>query len=277
MLGNPVSHSLSPLIQNTALARLEKDGLVYLATEIPRGKISEVIKTLPCLGAVGANVTVPYKLQALEACDVLSERAKAIGAVNILSFRQGQIFGDNSDGVGWLRALPDGWLKEDCDLRVLVLGAGGASRAVVATLLAWGCPEVIVLNRTAKRAEQLVSEMESRVLDGTHLACAGLEEFWELLQPGCLVVQTTSVGLDRRASPVSLSGSWPKGANFSELIYGEPTPMAKWVSERGGGVQDGLPMLIHQAAESLSVWLDIPVESVPVDEMLRAARMFLAS
>ena len=275
MLGSPVSHSLSPLIQNTAL-QLLGESLVYLATDVRPQDFLTVIRALPTLRAVGANVTVPHKLMAFEACDVLSERAKAIGAVNVLSFRDGRVFGDNTDGVGWLRALPEGWLRQDSGFRVIVLGAGGAARAVVSTLVSWGCPEIVVLNRTLERAESLVADFESLAGEGVRLSVAGLGDFQGLLQQGGLVVQTTSVGLCRTLSPVVLSGDWPEGANFSELIYGEPTPMANWVSSQGGGVQDGLPMLIHQAAESLSIWLERPLDTIPAAAMLQVARESLA-
>lgn len=267
LLGCPVKHSLSPLIQNTALALLSQS-VVYLAASIQAEEFDTAARALSSLGALGANVTVPHKERAFRLCDQLSDTARAVGAVNVLRFVEGQIVGDNTDGPGWKSGLESEFGPQVCARPALVVGAGGAARAVLHTLSQSGSPGATILNRTAGRAERLCQEFESPDFS---ITVAGLESFSSHLREGCLVVQTTSVGLDGQNSPVQVS-QWPSGAILSELIYGQRTPLMARVAELGGQVQDGLAMLCHQAAHGLAVWLGRPVGEMPVEAMLEAAR-----
>lgn len=267
LLGRPVAHSLSPLIQNTALAHLGLP-VVYLAASVEDDCLESAVRGLAALGALGANVTVPHKEAAFRLCDTHSDRARAVKACNVLKFRDGKIHGDNTDGVGWLRGL--GARGQDLPGKAVVLGAGGAARAVVYTLAQHRVPEIVVLNRTLARAEVLATEFLTYALTRTY--AAPLCELEQHLTPGCLMVQTTSAGLHDEASPVPVPRAWPQGALLSELIYGRETPLAAAVRQLGGEVQDGLPMLVYQAAESLSLWLDRPLEEIPSDLMMAAAR-----
>lgn len=243
-----MGHSLSPLIQNTALAALEVP-IVYLAAPLEPSGVEAAVHGLVALQALGTNVTVPYKEVAFALCHRVTPRARAMRACNVLSFAQGEIVGDNTDGVGWWRGLQpilDGARPH----RALVLGAGGAARAVVHTLIAQEIPEIVVFNRTPERAEQLVRE-----LPPGRVVAEALERWLRFLEPGCLVVQTTSAGWNGTASSWPLPSSWPEGALLSELLYGRETVLAATVRALGGRVQDGLPMLVYQASESLRIWL----------------------
>ena len=271
LLGRPVSHSLSPLIQNTALAHLGLP-MVYLAAPVEDEEFPNAVRGLVALGAVGANVTVPHKEAAFRICDTISERARAMRACNVLKFQNGKIYGDNTDGVGWFRGLRS--RRQSLPPKAVVLGAGGAARAVVYTLACNRVSEIVVLNRTVRRAEALARDFLSYALTRTY--AAPLEDLERHLSAGCLVVQTTSAGLDGNASPIPLPGQWPEGALLCELIYGQETPLAAAVKALGAEVQDGLEMLIYQAAESLALWLDRPLEEIPTDLMLAAARDRLA-
>ncbi|MCA9780404.1 MAG: shikimate dehydrogenase [Candidatus Eremiobacteraeota bacterium] len=268
LLGDPVSHSLSPLIQNTAIQRMGLK-IVYLASRVAADNLEQVVRALPALGAVGANVTVPHKLRAFEICDRLSDRAQTMKAVNTLHFRNGEIFGDNTDGVGWWNSLTGQFSYRFS--KAVVIGAGGASRAICHTLATRQIPNLVLLNRTAEKAHQLRDELPA----GFEVKIAGLESFEEHLEPNTLVVQTTSVGLKGEFSPVKLPETWPEGCCLSELIYGRKTALMKKVVALGGRAQDGLGMLCGQAAESLSLWTGRPLTEVPVDEMMRAAQQRL--
>lgn len=272
LLGRPVSHSLSPLIQNTALNHLGLP-IVYLAAPVEDAAFPDSVRGLAALGAIGANVTVPHKEAAFRICDTMSERARAMGACNVLKFQSGKIHGDNTDGAGWLRGLRARW--GSLPSKAVVIGAGGAARAVVYTLARNRVSEIVVLNRTLERAEALARDFLLYALTRTY--AAPLEDLERHLSSDCLVVQTTSAGLDGSASPIPLPGQWPEGALFSELIYGRETPLAAAVRAQGGEVQDGLEMLVYQAAESLSLWLDRPLEEIPADLMLAAAREGLSA
>lgn len=268
-----MGHSLSPLIQNTALDHL---GLrvVYLAANVEEDKVESAVRGLASVGALGANITVPYKELAFHLCDVVSERARAIGACNVLKFVGGEIHGDNTDGAGWLRGL-DQELGGELPSKALVLGAGGAARAVVYSLARRKVPEIVVFNRTLERAKALATDFQAYALTRTY--AAAMDELEHHLLPGCLVVQTTSAGLDDDSLPVSLPDAWPDGAILSELIYGRETPFAAAVRAKGGTVYDGLPMLVYQAAEGLSIWLDRPLSEIPAELMLATARCHLAA
>lgn len=271
LLGRPVAHSLSPLIQNTALAHLGLP-VVYLAASVEDDQLESAVRGLAALGAIGANVTVPHKEAVFRLCHSHSGRARAVKACNFLKFEGGKIHGDNTDGAGWLRGLEE--RGQSLPDKAVVLGAGGAARAVVHSLVCQRVPQVVILNRTLSRAEELARDFLAYPF--TRTSAAPLAELEQHLTPGCLVVQTTSAGLDGRESPVPVPRVWPEGALLSELIYGRETPLAAAVRRMGGEVQDGLPMLVYQAAESLALWLDRRVEEIPGDLMMAAARARLA-
>lgn len=269
LLGKPVHHSLSPLIQNTAIEQLGEKYL-YLATAVESQDFAQVVKSLPLLGAVGANVTVPYKLDAHRLCDRLSPEAEVMGAVNTLHFREGRVEGHNTDGLGWWNAL-----GEECPLgqreKSLVIGAGGATRAICHTLLSQGGRSLKILNRTQSKAEALRDELLQHYPDA-EIEVRPLSHFCSLLEGHGLVVQTTSVGLHDDKSPVPLPSQWPQKTFLSELIYGRTTSLMKRASELGAPVQDGLGMLCGQAALSLSLWLGKEPSQIPLESMLAAAR-----
>jgi shikimate dehydrogenase len=244
--------------------------IVYLAARVTDEDFQRVVRALPALGAVGANVTVPHKVRAFELCDALSERAQKMKAVNTLKFQEDQVFGDNTDGVGWWDALVrqfDGRFE-----KAVVIGAGGASRAICHTLIDNGLSELVLLNRTAATAQRLGDELTP----GAVVKIDGLDSFVRHLGPDTLVVQTTSVGLKDAGSPVPLPEVWPEGCYLSELIYGRQTLLMSHVLSLGGQVQDGLGMLCGQAAESLSLWTERPLSDIPFDEMVRSARKRLS-
>lgn len=271
LLGHPVAHSLSPLMQNVALRHLSEN-VVYLAADVDKSSFQSAVDGLVALGALGANVTVPYKELAYSMCDELDVSAQAIGACNVLRFKDGKVDGYNTDWIGWLRAMQS-VVKKIPPSKALVVGAGGASRAVVYALLQWGVSDIVVLNRSLDRAERLVQSLASG--RSTSVKARPLEEFYVHLDSSSLVVQTTSIGLDGISSPVELKRDWPKEVILSELIYGLKTPLLKHARLYGGLTQDGLPMLVNQAALSLSIWLERPLEDIPTDEMIAKARLAL--
>ena len=269
LLGDPVSHSLSPLIQNTALSELGVQAC-YLAARVTADDFAEVLCALPKMGALGANVTVPHKVRAFQGCDQVSDRAKKIGAVNTLRFRDGEVWGDNTDGVGWWRALVSRFDVSGIR-RALIVGAGGAARAICVTLLENGIEELVILNRTSLRAEKLRADMCASYGDSVNVKVESLASFGSNLREGTLVVQTTSVGLAGEECPVTVPSTWPKNCMLSELLYGRKTSLMKQVSILGGQVSSGLEMLCGQAAESLGIWLGRDSSEVPYELMLKAA------
>jgi shikimate dehydrogenase len=246
VLGFPVEHSRSPLMMNAAFAELGLDWR-YLKLPVPPQRFDETVRALPASGYRGANVTIPHKLAAHDLADELSDAARAIGAVNTLTFRDdGRIAGDNTDAGGLLDAL-----GQPLPPSALVLGAGGAGRAA-AWALAQAGVEVTVWNRTPERAVDLA-------------AALGVSAS-ERPGPAELLVNATSVGL-RPAD--SLDGLPLVDARVVvDLVYGAAqTPFARWAEERGARLVDGLEVLVRQGARSLELWTG---ETPPVDSMRRA-------
>jgi shikimate dehydrogenase len=246
VLGFPVGHSRSPVMMNAAFAELGLDWR-YLKLPVPAERFEQAVTALPGSGYRGANVTIPHKLAAHDLADELSDAARAIGAVNTLTFHDdGRISGDNTDAGGLLDALGD-----PVPATALVLGAGGAGRAA-AWALAQAGAEVTIWNRTGRRAAQLAAD-----LGVTHSERPG---------PAELLVNATSVGL---RPGDSLDGLPLVDARVVvDLVYGRgPTPIARWADERGARVVDGLEVLVRQGARSFALWTG---EEPPVDAMRRA-------
>jgi shikimate dehydrogenase len=250
VLGFPVGHSRSPAMMNAAFAELGLDWR-YVKLPIPPERFAETVRALPASGYRGANVTIPHKLAAHELADELSDAARAIGAVNTLSFFEGgRIAGDNTDAGGLVDAL--GEPVEG--LSALVLGAGGAGRAAAWALREAGA-RVAVWNRTPERARALAEELG--------VAC-GSEAQAELL------VNATSVGLraEDAVSELPLEALEPR--TVVDLVYGpHATELARWAGERRARFVDGLEVLVRQGARSLERWTG---QRAPLDVMREAAR-----
>lgn len=234
-------------MMNAAFAEL---GMVWRYVHLPISpqRFVETARALPGSGYRGANVTIPHKLAARELVDELTSAAEAIGAVNTLSFEAGRILGDNTDAGGLIDSLG----TEPAGKRALVLGAGGAGRAVVWALREAGA-DVAVWNRTPRRAEELADDLGVRaVADG---------------EPSDILVNATSVGL-RGEDPTEELPLVPADV-VVDLVYGaEPTAVCRWAEARGARVVDGLEILVRQGARSLALWTSQPA---PLAAMRAAA------
>jgi shikimate dehydrogenase len=257
VLGHPVAHSRSPAMHGAALAALGLDGeWTYEAIDVPPDGLEGRVREMPAQGFVGANVTVPHKGAALALADRLSEPAREIGAANTLSFRDGEIHAENTDAPGFLDVLP----RPPRGCRALVLGAGGAGRAVVWALVREGA-EVGVWNRTRLRAGHLCEE-----LGGAPVELPRQEEY-------DLIVNTTAVGLrgeDPFAELPLSRGGFSPSQTVVDLVYGdERTELLAGAAEAGAAIVDGIEVLARQGARSLRIWTGL---EPPLDVMLAAAR-----
>jgi shikimate dehydrogenase len=248
VLGWPVAHSRSPAMHRAAYRALGLEDWYYQRLPVPPELFADTVRGLPGAGFGGANVTIPHKEAALAVADTPSDRARAIGAANTLTFTPGGIEADNTDAPGLLAALGDP------PATALVLGAGGAARAAVWALAQAGTA-VSVWNRTAARAERLAGELGAR-------AIAELPA-----DPPECVVNCTSVGLEEpEAVPIA-----PEGAHVVvDLVYRDGgTALIRRGAEAGARTIDGLEVLVRQGALSLERWSGLPA---PLDAMRRAAR-----
>lgn len=259
VIGYPVSHSRSPVIHRL-FALQTRQNIEYVLLPVAPGELDAAIREFAEKGGKGLNVTVPHKTAAVDLVDQLSERATRAGAVNTLVFQDGEIFGDNTDGVGLLRDLTRNLHLELAGIDILVLGAGGATRGIIAPLLAAGAGGITIANRTVEKARVLASDFAAL---GEVTAC----RFRDLPHDRgyALVINATSAGLKGEAPP------WPKGAVGPEtfcydLSYGlTPTPFSRWAREQGARHSVmGWGMLVEQAAESFHLWRGVRPDTKPV-------------
>jgi len=267
LFGWPVEHSISPPMHNAAFASLGMDWC-YLPFGVPPTCLADAVRGVRALGLRGVNATVPHKQALLELVDELTAEARAIGAVNTLILGERTI-GHNTDAAGFMQALREAGLLPQ-EKSVLVLGAGGAARAVVYALAA-AKAHVTVLNRTPERAEALAHDL-CQVLPGAYIEPGPLEPAalaWQAVRAE-LIVNTTTVGMSSHGggSPWPEQVPYPDGVPLYDLIYSPPeTPLMALARRHGAQATNGLGMLVHQGAESFRVWTGI---DPPVDVMYRA-------
>jgi shikimate dehydrogenase len=264
IMGWPVAHSLSPRLQGHWLRRYGING-AYVPLPVLPERLEQALNALPALGFAGANLTIPYKEAALSLVDRLSPAAERIGAVNTVVVEpDGTLSGDNTDGFGFIASLSEcgvGW-QADAGPAVL-LGAGGAARAVAVALLDAGAPEVRLLNRTPDRARTLAGELGGPIhaVDWAERAAA--------LDGAALLVNTTSLGMRGQPPLVLALDALPRTALVTDVVYTPLlTALLAVARARGNPVADGLGMLLHQARPGFRAWFGVdPV----VDDDLRAA------
>lgn len=258
LLGTPVAASLSPRLHNRAFQACGVNAL-YLAFNIKPGQLAAAIAGIRSLPFLGANITIPYKEEVINYLDALADEAKLIGAVNTLAVKQGRLVGHNTDGQGFLQSL-----KLEADFLVqgkksLLIGAGGAARSLVASLMSERAGEVWVLNRTETRAQRLVGELKERfafpnIFSGS---LARLKDS-SFLAEFDLVVNCTPPWRDKPFFFLTFS-ALPARVLIYDLAYGkEDTPFLNQASKGGLRTLGGLGMLVHQAALSFQIWTDIP-------------------
>lgn len=264
VIGDPVAHSLSPRLHGHWLKRYGLKGH-YVPLHINHVDLAEALGVLPRLGFVGANVTLPHKELVLSLADTVTDRAALIGAANTLTFTsKGLIQADNTDGMGFLsnirQTLP-GWTASAGP--ALVLGSGGAAKAIISALLSDGAPTVHVANRTRARADGLREQFGARVspIDWTQIS--------DFVRDSALIVNTTALGMTGQAQlTLDLSRLAPPTV-VTDIVYTPlETNLLREAAERGCETVDGLGMLLHQAVPGFERWFSY---TPMVDDELRAA------
>ena len=250
VIGHPIAHSKSPLLHGYWLRRYGIKGH-YIPMDIGQADLKDVLVTLPKLGFVGLNVTIPHKETVLHLADIVTDRAALIGAANTLIFRKdGRIHADNTDGSGFianLRQNAPAWLPSAGP--AVVFGAGGAARAVVAALIEVGVPEIRIANRTRPRAEALRADF------GAKLKVVDWVQAANMLEGAATVVNTTSLGMSGKPDFRVPLDALERSALVTDLVYTPlMTPLLQDAKSIGCVTVDGLGMLLHQAAPGFERW-----------------------
>ncbi len=248
VFGNPIAHSKSPAIHAAFAASTGQD-LTYEARLAPVDDFAGAVAEFVRLGGKGANVTVPFKEDAYRLATRLSERAARAGAVNTLAFNGAEIFGDNTDGAGLVRDITANIGLSLAGKRVLLLGAGGATRGVIAPILAEGPACLDIANRTASKAAELAAVFA----DVAPIHAGSFADFAGLSYD--VVINATSASLSGESLPLP-AGLFAAGSLAYDMMYGKgETPFLRLACEQGAGrCADGLGMLVEQAAEAFFVW-----------------------
>jgi shikimate dehydrogenase len=268
IIGNPVRHSLSPPMHAAALRRLGLDAR-YLPFEIAPGQVRDVLRALAPLGFWGINVTIPYKERVLRLLDEVRPQAAAIGAVNTVVVRQGRLIGHNTDAEGFRRALENEGGAEIRGRTVLLLGAGGAARAVAFACLESGCGSLLIANRTVARARRLRRALLERFPEARIAVVAGGKSAFTAQAAGSdVIVNTTPLGT-RPADPLPVPrGALRRGQVVMDIVYRpRVTQLLAAAAAAGARPVDGLAMLLHQGALAFELWTGLPA---PLPAMRRA-------
>ena len=264
VVANPIKHSISPFIHNSAFEATNTNG-VYLAWEVDATELAETVANIRRYQMYGINLSMPYKEQVIPYLDQLSEEACLIGAVNTVVNREGTLIGYNTDGKGFFKSLPSFKISGK---RMVLLGAGGAAKAILAQAILDGVSQISVFVRSSS-VEKTRPYLENlQKATGFRVDLFALEDVQELqdsITQADLLVNATSVGMDGASQPIPTSILLPEKLLVADVIY-QPfeTPFLKWARIQGNQSINGLGMLLYQAAEAFQLWTG---KEMPTDQI----------
>lgn len=263
VMGNPITHSKSPRI-HTLFAEQTSQRLEYTAIHVDLGGFAQAVGNFDAAGGKGLNITVPFKQEAWQLVNTRSERAERAGAVNTIKFEKNQLFGDNTDGVGLVNDLLINNQIALTGKRILLMGAGGAARGVLAPLLAEKPTELVIANRTVDKAVELATAFA----DLGSIKGLGYDDLDE--QRFDIIINATAASLQGQLPPLPDTILAEKACCYDMMYGAEPTTFMQWGSSNGADkVLDGLGMLVEQAAESFYIWRGVRPDSSSVISLLR--------
>ena len=274
LIGYPLGHSVSPIFQQAALDHRHID-TKYLTWEVAPEGLAGALERLRRPENLGANVTIPYKEKTLPFLGRLEAQAREIGAVNTIAKEKGALVGYNTDGPAFLEALIVKGGLEPRGRDVVLLGAGGAARALAFSLLRAGIRSLTIYNRGLERAQKLAADLQKVLASGQEVRALPWEERLSGLPPCQLIVQATPLGTGEDSTsplPVRLI---PRGVLAYDLVYNpRETPFLKEAKKAGARALGGLAMLVYQGAASFELWTG---QNAPLEMMLQAAEKALKS
>ena len=264
VVANPIKHSISPFIHNSAFEATNTNG-VYLAWEVDATELAETVANIRRYQMFGINLSMPYKEQVIPYLDRLSEEACLIGAVNTVVNREGTLIGYNTDGKGFFKSLPSFKISRK---RLVLLGAGGAAKAILAQAILDGVSQISVFVRSSSMEKTRPYLEKIQNATGFRVDLFALEDIQELqdsITQADLLVNATSVGMDGSSQPIPTSIVLPEKLMVADVIY-QPfeTPFLKWARNQGNQSINGLGMLLYQAAEAFELWTG---KEMPTDQI----------
>jgi shikimate dehydrogenase len=273
IFGDPVAHSLSPQMQNAAL---RDDKVQYARFQISPSELRQALNRVRTLNFIGVNLTVPHKIAAVGFMDDLEESAQRIGAVNTVKIDNGQVRGFNTDGKGFARAIREEFSVDLRDLRIMILGAGGAARAIALQCAKESCERLVIANRTFDTAKKLADAVRDLFAGPKVLGpVARLQAItWEesafrfQIANIDLIVNATPLGLNRSdPSPIPARLLAPHLMIYDTVYSQQRTPLISAAIESGARAANGLSMLLHQGALAFEIWFG---REAPLDAMRKA-------
>lgn len=264
VVANPIKHSISPFIHNSAFEATNTNG-VYLAWEVDAAELAETVANIRRYQMYGINLSMPYKEQVIPYLDQLSEEACLIGAVNTVVNREGTLIGYNTDGKGFFKSLPSFKISRK---RLVLLGAGGAAKAILAQAILDGVSQISVFVRSSSMEKTRPYLEKIQNATGFRVDLFALEDVQDLqdsITKADLLVNATSVGMDGSSQPIPTSIVLPEKLMVADVIY-QPfeTPFLKWARNQGNQSINGLGMLLYQAAEAFELWTG---KEMPTDQI----------
>ena len=269
VVANPIKHSISPFIHNSAFEATNTNG-VYLAWEVDAAELAETVANIRRYQMYGINLSMPYKEQVIPYLDQLSEEACLIGAVNTVVNREGTLIGYNTDGKGFFKSLPSFKISKK---RLVLLGAGGAAKAILAQAILDGVSQISVFVRSSSMEKTRPYLEKIQNATGFRVDLFALEDVQDLqdsITQADLLVNATSVGMDGSSQPIPTSIVLPEKLMVADVIY-QPfeTPFLKWARNQGNQSINGLGMLLYQAAEAFELWTGKEMPTDQIWELLK--------
>ena len=269
VVANPIKHSISPFIHNSAFEATNTNG-VYLAWEVDATELAETVANIRRYQMFGINLSMPYKEQVIPYLDQLSAEACLIGAVNTVVNREGTLIGYNTDGKGFFKSLPSFKISRK---RLVLLGAGGAAKAILAQAILDGVSQISVFVRSSsiEKTRPYLEKIQNATGFGVDLfALEDIQELQDSITKADLLVNATSVGMDGSSQPIPTSIVLPEKLLVADVIY-QPfeTPFLKWAKNQGNQSINGLGMLLYQAAEAFELWTGKEMPTDQIWELLK--------
>ncbi|GIM48362.1 shikimate dehydrogenase [Collibacillus ludicampi] len=261
LFGHPVIHSKSPQMHNAAFHHMGLD-FAYLAFDVSPERLADAVQGIRAMGLRGVNVTIPHKVEVMRFLDRISPEAKLIGAVNTIVNENGVLTGYNTDGIGYLRSLREEVGLKLEDTTVLILGAGGAARAISAQMALVPVKKLLIANRTWEHAKKIAEHLRHLM----EVRAIHLDEVPDVVPEIDLLVNTTSLGMYPNLDQVPIhTKGIRQGMVVSDLIYNpRETRLLKEAKQKGAIIHNGIGMFVYQGAEAFTLWTGLPA---PVDVM----------